>query len=100
MDSWPINNIYANLLEIASFQDQLWGIPQDAESRPFFFWKDHMRAIGYSDAELDGLAESIRKGTYTLNNVLENAKKMQDAGLVDAVEMGVTHKNPIGVSHN
>ncbi len=82
-DSWPINGIFDNLIEIASFQDQLWGIPQDAESRPFFFWKDHMRAIGYSDADLDGLAAKILAGEYTLENVLEDAKKMQDAGLVE-----------------
>lgn len=82
IDAWPINDIFDNLIEIASFQDQVWGIPQDAESRPFFFWKDHMRAIGYSDEDLNGLAASILAGDYTLANVLEDAKKMQDAGLV------------------
>lgn len=83
IDAWPINAIFDNLMEIASFQDQVWGIPQDAESRPFFFWKDHMNAIGYSDADLDGLADAIKAGDYTLTNVLEDAKAMQDAGLVD-----------------
>lgn len=83
IDSWPINNIFPNLLEIASFQGQLWGVPQDAESRPFFFWKDHMMAIGYTDADLDGMADAILAGDYTLENVLEDAKKMQDAGLVE-----------------
>lgn len=83
VDSWPISGIFENLLEIASFQGQLWGVPQDAESRPFFFWKDHMMAIGYSEADLAGLAEKVRIGDYTLQNVLEDAKKMQDAGLVE-----------------
>ncbi len=83
IDAWPISAIYDNLMEIASFQDQVWGIPQDAESRPFFFWKDHMKAIGYSDADLDGMAEAVRAGEYTLANVLIDARKMIDAGLVD-----------------
>jgi len=83
LDAWPLNDIYPNLLEITSFQDQVWAIPQDAESRPFFFYKPHMRAIGYSDAEIDGLAEKIRAGDYTLYDMLDDAKKIQDAGLVE-----------------
>lgn len=43
-----------------------------------------MRGIGYSDADIDALPASIESGEYTLQNVLEDAKKMQDAGLVDA----------------
>jgi len=82
-DSWPLNDIFPNLLDIASFQGQIWGVPQDTESRPFFFWNDHMKAIGYTDADLAGLAEKVRKGEYTLQNVLEDAKKMQDAGIVE-----------------
>ncbi len=84
VDSWPINDIYENLLEIASFNGELYGLPQDAESRPFFFWKDHMRGIGYSDADIDGLPAAIQSGSYTLQDVLVDAKKIQDAGLVEA----------------
>jgi len=83
LDAWPLNNIYPNLLEITSFQDQVWAIPQDAESRPFFFWKPYMRAIGYSDADLAGLAEKVRLGDYTLSDMLVDARKMIDAGLVE-----------------
>ncbi|KOF13909.1 ABC transporter substrate-binding protein [Ensifer adhaerens] len=82
LDSWPINDIYPNLMEIASFNGTVYGIPQDAESRPFFFWKPHMKAIGYSDAEIDTLPAKVENGEYTLKNVLEDAKKMQDKGLV------------------
>ena len=83
LDAWPLNDIYPNLIDIASFQDQVWAVPQDAESRPFFFWKDHMNAIGYSDEDLAGLADRIKSGDYTLANVLQDAKAMQDAGLVE-----------------
>ena len=83
LDSWPLNNIYPNLIEIASFQGRVWGIPQDAESRPFYFWRDHMKAIGYSDADLEGLAARVQAGDYTLANVLTDAKAMQDAGVVE-----------------
>lgn len=82
LDAWPLSNIYPNLLEISSYGGVQYGIPQDAESRPFFFWKSHMKAIGYSDADIDALPKKIEAGEYTLANVIEDAKKMQDAGVV------------------
>lgn len=84
LDAWPINDIYENLMEIASYGGVVYGLPQDAESRPFFFWKPHMKAIGYSDEDLEALPARVQAGEYTLANVLEDAKKMQDAGVVQA----------------
>ncbi len=84
LDAWPVNDIYDNLIEISSFEGIVYGLPQDAESRPFFFWKEHMRGIGYSDADIDALPGKVQSGEYTLQNVIEDAKKMQDAGLVEA----------------
>lgn len=82
-DTFPLNDIYPNLLEIARYNGVQWGIPQDAESRPFFFWKETMRGIGYSDADIDSLSERVAAGDYTLQNVLEDAKKAVDKGLVE-----------------
>ncbi len=82
LDSWPINAIYPNLLKIASFGGQQWGLPQDAESRPMFFWRAHMRSIGYTKAQIDALPAKVQSGEYTLQNVLKDAKAMQDAGVV------------------
>ena len=62
VDSWPINDIYENLFDISSFNGMLYGLPQDAEARPFFFWKDHMRGIGYSDADIDALPGKGQSG--------------------------------------
>lgn len=84
LDSWPLSDIYPNLMAIASFNGAVYGIPQDAESRPFFFWKPHMKAIGYTDADIDALPAKVESGEYTLKNALEDAKKMQDKGLVEA----------------
>ena len=46
-------------------------------------WRDHMKAIGYSDAQIDALPGNIQSGAYTLQNVLNDAKAIQDAGLVE-----------------
>lgn len=83
-DAWPLNDIYPNLIDIASYGGITYGVPQDAEARPFFFWKPHMKAIGYSDADLDALPQKVQDGEYTLVNVLEDAKKMEEAGVVQA----------------
>jgi inositol-phosphate transport system substrate-binding protein len=82
LDAWPINDIYENLLEISSYGGVLYGLPQDAESRPFFFWKPHMKTIGYSDADIEALPAKVQSGEYTLASVITDAKKMQDQGLV------------------
>ena len=83
LDAWPLNQLYENLVEITSYNGQVWGIPQDAESRPFFFWIPHMKAIGYTDEQLEALPAKVQSGEYTLYDVLEDAKKIQDKGLVE-----------------
>jgi len=83
LDYWPLNNIYENLMAVAAFDDVQWGLPQDAESRPFFFWKETMRGIGYSDADIAALPAMVESGEYTLANVLTDAKKAVEAGLVE-----------------
>jgi len=83
LDTFPLNDLYPNLLEIAAYNDIQWGIPQDAESRPFFFWKDTMRGIGYSDADIAALPGRVASGEYTFENVLQDAKKAVDMGIVE-----------------
>jgi inositol-phosphate transport system substrate-binding protein len=83
LDAWPLSDIYPNLIDIASYGGIVYAIPQDAESRPFFFYKPHLLAIGYTEADIEGLPQKIQDGSYTLQNVIEDAKKMQDAGVVE-----------------
>ena len=82
MDAWPVNDIFPNLIEISSYEGAVYGLPQDAESRPFFVWIPHMKAIGYSEADIAALPERVAGGEYTLYDVLDDAKKMQDQGVV------------------
>jgi inositol-phosphate transport system substrate-binding protein len=82
LDAWPLSDIYPNLLDIASYGGTVYGIPQDAEARPMFFYAPHMLAIGYTEEDLEALPGRVADGTYTLANVLEDAKRMQDAGVV------------------
>ncbi|UCH27172.1 MAG: extracellular solute-binding protein, partial [Trueperaceae bacterium] len=36
LDAWPLNDVFANLWPISSYDNVVYGVPQDAESRPFF----------------------------------------------------------------
>jgi inositol-phosphate transport system substrate-binding protein len=83
LESWPFSDIFPSLWPIMSWNGQVWGIPQDAESRPFFAWNPHLKAIGYSDADIAAMPARVKSGKYTLQNVLEDAKKIQDKGLVE-----------------
>ncbi|WP_108125260.1 ABC transporter substrate-binding protein [Saccharospirillum mangrovi] len=83
-DAWPLNQLYDNLIDVASYNGQIWGIPQDAESRVFFFSKPKLKAIGYSDAQINNLSERVRSGDYDLYDMLDDVKKMQDEGVVEA----------------
>ena len=82
-DAWPLNQIFPNLIDVASYDGQIWGIPEDSESRPFFMSKKHLKEIGYSDADIDALPGKINSGEYTLYNMLDDVKKMQDMGVVE-----------------
>ncbi|MGQ4807843.1 hypothetical protein NKDENANG_01205 [Candidatus Entotheonellaceae bacterium PAL068K] len=82
LEAWPFSDVFTNLWPIMSWNGQVWGVPQDAEARPFFGWIPHLKAIGYSDADIAALPARIKSGDYTLHQVLEDAKKMQDKGLV------------------
>lgn len=83
LDSWPLNNVFPNLMEIASVGGTQWAIPQDAESRPFFFWRETLSKLGYSEEEIDALPAKVASGEYTLQNILEDGKKAVDMGLVE-----------------
>jgi inositol-phosphate transport system substrate-binding protein len=83
LDSWPLNNVFPNLMEIASSGGTQWGIPQDAESRPFFFWRETMTKLGYSEDEIDALPGKIATGEYNLQNVLADATKAVEMGIVE-----------------
>jgi len=84
LDAWPLSNVYPNLMEIAAYAGVQWGIPQDAESRPFFFWRETLSGLGYSEDDIDSLPGRVASGEYTLANVLEDATRAVEMGLVES----------------
>ncbi|MFQ5937741.1 MAG: ABC transporter substrate-binding protein, partial [Acidiferrobacterales bacterium] len=82
LEAYPFNDVFPNLWPIMAWNGQIWGVPQDAESRPLFAWIPHLQAIGYSSADIAAFPERIARGEYKLRDVLQDAKRIQDKGLV------------------
>ncbi len=82
LDTWPMSNIVESLWGPMSWNGKIWAVPQDAEARLLFFWNKHLAKIGYSESDLEALPDKIASGSYTLYDVLKDAQKMQDQGVV------------------
>ena len=68
------NNVIDGLWPSVTFKGKRWAVPQDAEARPLYWSKPLLRELGLSDAQVDGLADAIKSGAYTLDDMLAAAK--------------------------
>ena len=76
------DNMIASLWKSCEYKGKRWAIPQDCEARPLFWSKPALKKIGWSDADIAGLPEKIKKGEFTLTDMVETAKLEQDKGAV------------------
>ncbi|RLE84199.1 MAG: sugar ABC transporter substrate-binding protein, partial [Thermoprotei archaeon] len=83
------NDIIPTLWEAVKWKGKIYAIPQDTEARPLYFRKDVLRKLGWSEEEIEALPERIRKGEFTLYDLLKVAKEAVDKGLV---ERGLVHR--------
>lgn len=84
-------NVVDKLWDSVEYKGQIWGIPQDAEARPLYWSKPLLKELGWSDGEIEGLPEAIKKGEFTLYDMLETAKEAVDKGIVEE-GMGFWHR--------
>ncbi len=82
-------DIFPVLWESVKYKGKTWAIPQDTEARPIYFRKDVLRKLGWSEAEIEALPEKVRKGEFTLDDLLRVAKEAKDKGLV---KWGLVHR--------
>jgi len=83
MKEFPIfNNVVESLWNCAKAKGKIWGVPQDAEARPLYWNKALLKKLGWSQKEIESLPEKIKKGEFTLYDMLETAKKAVAAGIV------------------
>lgn len=79
-----LDDVIDSLWHSTELNGRRWGVPQDAEARPMYFSKILLRELGWADEDIDGLADRINSGDYTLQDMLATAKEAVDAGVVEA----------------
>ena len=87
-------DVFPTLWESVTLDGKIWGIPQDVEARPLYFWKSQLKQLGWSDQQIAQLPERIRRGEFTLDDLLDLAKQLQDRGIVPAGQGFWTRPQP------
>ncbi len=75
-------DVIESLWTACSWREKVWAVPQDVESRPMFFSKPKLKALGWSDAEIEALPDKIKNGEFTLDDLIATAKEAVDKGVV------------------
>ncbi len=78
------DDVIENLWTSTELNGRRWGVPQDAEARPMYVRTDLLAALGWSQAEIDGLSEAVATGAFTWEDMIDTAAEAVDAGVVDA----------------
>ena len=81
-ESATYDNVIDGLWPSVTFQGKRWAVPQDAEARPLYWSKTLLSELGWSAAKIDGLADEIKSGSFTLVDMLAAAKEAVDKGVV------------------
>jgi len=82
-------DVFPSLWESVTYKGKIWAVPQDTEARPIYFRKDALRALGWSERDIEELPEKVRKGEFTLMDLVNVAKQAVEAGVV---EYGLVHR--------
>jgi len=81
--------IFPSLWKSGSCPDGVYGIPQDAEARMFFYNKKLLREAGYDEAFIDALPERSLSGDLTMDELIDIAKNVVDK---TGAEYGILHR--------
>jgi inositol-phosphate transport system substrate-binding protein len=81
--------IFPSLWESAKCPDGIYGIPQDAEARMFFYNKKLLREAGYDDAFIEAIPERTLKGDLTMDELIDIAKQVVDK---TEAQYGILHR--------
>jgi inositol-phosphate transport system substrate-binding protein len=83
-DAHPeFGDVIDSLWASASWDGQVWGVPQDTEARPMFYNKTMLAELGWTQEEIDSLPQRIQNGEFTLDDMIATAQQAQEAGVVE-----------------
>ena len=76
------DDLIQGLMPSQMFNGEIYGIPQDSEARPIFFSKLLLADLGWSEEEIESLADRIRDGEFTFADMVATAQQAVDEGVV------------------
>lgn len=83
IDSHPeFDDVIASLWKATEWKGKLWGVPQDAEARLFYYSKLLLRKLRWSDEQIESLPDRIIRGEFTWEDMLDTAEQAVQAGIV------------------
>ena len=75
-------DIIPSLWQATEWNNERWGIPQDAEVRPLYYSKPILRKLGWSDERIENLPNQITKGEFTWLDMLQVAEQAVNQKIV------------------
>lgn len=72
-----------SLWESMKFEGQIYGVPQDAEARPFYYSKLLLADLGWSEEEIAALPETIAAGEFTFEDAIATAQQAVEEGVIE-----------------
>jgi inositol-phosphate transport system substrate-binding protein len=75
-------DVIDSLWKSGTWNGKVWAVPQDTEARPMFYSKTKLKALGWSDADIEALPDKIKSGEFTLDDLIATAKEAVDKGIV------------------
>ncbi|MEW9538164.1 sugar ABC transporter substrate-binding protein [Agrobacterium radiobacter] len=94
---WVYGDILPVLWNSAKGTDgKIYGIPQDAEIRMFFYNKDMLRKIGKDEAFIESLPAKVDAGEFTLDDLTALSKEVVDG---KAAQYGMLHRPNVGIDY-
>ncbi len=85
-DSEVFSTLPQNLWDVMTYQGHVYGAIQDMDASPLYINKKALQALGWSEGDINGLADRVLKGDFIMDDVLTIAaeavqKKITKYGL-------------------
>jgi inositol-phosphate transport system substrate-binding protein len=91
-------DVYPTLWPAMQLAGKTYAIPQDTEARPMYYRKDLLAKLGWPKEKIDGLPEAVKKGEFTMADLVATAKEAVDKGVVETGK-GWYHRPTQGADH-
>jgi len=70
------------LWSAVTYRGKRYGVPQDTEARPLYFNKTLLSKLGWTSSQIAGLAQAIREGRFTWEDLIRVGQEAVQKGVV------------------